>query len=77
VVSEFGQFVDRIRKSVSSHLHHLLVVERVLVGELRIVWDMFIMAKGELFHTFIHMANLSLASSCLAALHQLWAEAMF
>jgi len=27
VVSEFGQFVDRIMKSVSSHLHHLVVVE--------------------------------------------------
>ena len=57
VVSEFGQFVDRIRESVSSHLHHLVVVESGLVGELRIVWDMFTMARGELFHAFIHLAD--------------------
>lgn len=57
VVSEFGQFVDRIMKSVSSHLHHLVVVESGLVGELRIVWDMFTMARGELFHAFIHLAD--------------------
>jgi len=57
VVSEFGQFVDRIRESVSSHLHHLVVVESGLVGELRNVWDMFTMARGELFHAFIYLAE--------------------
>jgi len=57
VVAEFGQFVDRIRESVSSHLHHLVVVESGLVGELRIVWDMFTMARGELFHAFINLSD--------------------
>jgi gamma-tubulin complex component 4 len=27
------------------------------VGELRIVWDMFTMVRGELFHAFIHLAD--------------------
>jgi len=57
VVAEFSQFVDRIRESVSTHLHHLVVVECGLVGELRIVWDMFTMARGELFHAFIRLAD--------------------
>jgi len=63
VVTEFSRFVDRIRESVSSHLHHLVVVESGLIGELRIVWDMFTMARGELFHAFIHLANKQL--SCI------------
>merc|ERR1712142_801381 len=57
VVTEFSRFVDRIRESVSSHLHHLVGVESGLVGELRIVWDMFTMARGELFHAFIRLSD--------------------
>lgn len=57
VVTEFAQFVDKIRESVSSHLHHLVVEEHGLLAELRLVWDVFLLGRGELFHAFIAAAD--------------------
>jgi len=62
VVSEFSGFVERIRESVSGHLYHLVVDESGLVGELRTVWSMFTMGRGELFHAFIHLADKRLSN---------------
>ena len=57
VVGEFCKFVDGVRESVSSHLHHLVVEEAGLLTELNTVWDVFTMARGELFHAFIQLAD--------------------
>ena len=54
---EFGKFVDSIRDSVSTHLYQLVVLECDLMTELRLVWDVFTMARGELFHAFIQLAD--------------------
>ena len=56
-VTEFSQVVDRVRETVSNHLHHLVMQECDLVGELRLVWDMFLLGRGELFHDFISVAD--------------------
>ena len=53
VLFKFGQIVDRIRGSVSNHFYHLLVVARGL----GVIWDMFTMVRGEMFHAFIHLAD--------------------
>lgn len=57
VVTEFAKFVDGIRESVSSHLYQLVVHECGLMDELKLVWDVFTMARGELFHVFIQLAD--------------------
>ena len=57
VLFKFGQIVDRIRGSVSNHFYHLLVVASGLGGEPSIIWDMFTMVRGEMFHAFIHLAD--------------------
>ena len=57
VVGEFSKFVNNVRESVSAHLHHLVVEEAGLLGELSMVWDVFTMARGELFHAFIQLAD--------------------
>ena len=54
VVTEFSQVVDRIRETVSNHL---VMHEIDLVGELRVVWYMFLLGRGELFHDFISAAD--------------------
>ncbi len=56
-VTEFSQVVDRVRETVSNHLHHLVMQECGLVGGLRVVWDMFFLGRGELFHDFISVAD--------------------
>jgi len=63
VVSEFSQFVETVRESVSSHLHSLLVEECGLLAELRTVWDLFTMARGELFLAFIQLADRTLSQA--------------
>ena len=57
VVGEFSKFVNNVRESVSAHLHHLVVEEAGLLAELNTVWDVFTMARGELFHAFIQLAD--------------------
>ena len=57
VVGEFSKFVNNVRESVSAHLHHLVVEEAGLLAELNAVWDVFTMARGELFHAFIQLAD--------------------
>ena len=40
------RFVDRIRESVSCHLHRLVVTEGGLAAELRTVWDIFLLGRS-------------------------------
>jgi len=56
-VTEFARFVDRIRESVSCHLHRLVVTEGGLAAELRTVWDIFLLGRGELALAFITAAE--------------------
>ena len=60
-VGEFSKFVDSVRESVSSHLHKLVVEEADLLGELNMVWDVFTMSRGELFHAFIQQTDSKLS----------------
>lgn len=56
-VEEFCSFVDRIREAVSSHLHNLVMIEADLKSELTTVWNIFLLGRGELFHTFMNLAE--------------------
>jgi len=56
-VSEFGGLVERVRESVSGHLHSLVVRESGLAEELRTVWDVFLLGRGELALAFITAAD--------------------
>ena len=80
VLTEFGKFVDKIRDSVSVHLYQLVVGECDLMAELRMVWDVFTMGRGELFHAFIHLADRRLSSPPTPATqhdtNQAWSSAL-
>ena len=45
MVTEFSREVDRIKETVSNHLHHLVMQESDLVGELRLIWEMFLLGR--------------------------------
>jgi len=79
VVAEFADFVDRIRETVSSHLHRLVMVQAGLVDELRQVSDVFLLGRGELFHVFIRGADRRLSAPPTAAtqhdVNQVWRHA--
>merc|ERR1712181_99411 len=57
LVSEFGSLVERVRESVSGHLHSLVVRESGLGEELRTVWDVFLLGRRELALAFITTAD--------------------
>jgi len=57
VVTEFGRIVERLRESVSAHLYRLVVMECGLMAELCHVWEVFTLARGEIFHAFIQLAD--------------------
>jgi len=56
-VTEFGSLVERVRESVSGHLHSLVVKDSGLAEELRTVWDVFLLGRGELALAFITSAD--------------------
>jgi len=56
-VQQFSNFVDNIRETVSCHLHDLMMKEADLMAELTSVWNLFLMGRGELFHTFINLTE--------------------
>lgn len=61
VISDFAEFVDRIRETVSSHLHHLVMKQAGLLAELTTLWEVFLLGRGELFHALIKGADRRLA----------------
>ena len=61
-VTEFGGLVERVRESVSGHLHSLVVRDSGLAEELRTVWDVFLLGRGELALAFITAADSVLRS---------------
>jgi len=56
-VGEFSAFVDNIRETVSCHLHNLMMKEADFISELERVWSLFLLGRGELFHTFIRLMD--------------------
>ncbi|XP_023339634.1 gamma-tubulin complex component 4 isoform X2 [Eurytemora carolleeae] len=56
-VADFTNFVDKIRETVSEHLHTLMMKEADLMAELGTVWNLFLLGRGELFHTFIRLTE--------------------
>lgn len=62
VVTEFGRIVERLRESVSAHLYQLVVAECGLEAELGHVWEVFTLARGEIFHAFIQLADTRLSA---------------
>ena len=62
VITEFGRIVERLRESVSAHLYQLVVAECGLETELGHVWEVFTLARGEIFHAFIQLADRRLSS---------------
>ena len=62
VISDFAEFVDRIRETVSSHLHHLVMKQAGLLSELTTLWEVFLLGRGELFHSLIRGADRRLSS---------------
>ena len=62
VITEFGRIVERLRESVSAHLYQLVVAECGLETELGHVWEVFTLARGEIFHAFIQLADRRLSA---------------
>jgi len=54
-VREFSNFVDTIRETVSCHLHDLMMKEADLMSELRHVWNLFLLGRGELFAVLLRL----------------------
>jgi len=79
-VTEFGGLVERVRESVSGHLHSLVVRDSGLGEELRTVWDVFLLGRGELALAFITAADSVLRSPPGAATQhdtlQAWQSAL-
>ena len=53
----FFRFVDTVRETASRHLHTLVLVNADLRHELDILRSFFLLARGELFQTFIEEAD--------------------
>ena len=62
VVTEFAGIVERLREGVSAHLYQLVVTESGLMAELGRVWEVFTLARGEMFHAFIQLADRRLSA---------------
>jgi gamma-tubulin complex component 4 len=56
-IRDFESTVEYIRDVVAQHLWKLLVEEADLIGHVQIMKDMFLLGRGELFLSFIDMAD--------------------
>ncbi|CAI7997342.1 Gamma-tubulin complex component 4 [Geodia barretti] len=60
---DFENKIEYIRNVVAQHLWRLLVEESNLVGHLHVMKDIFLLGRGELFLSFIDMADILMKQS--------------
>lgn len=56
-IADFERFVDTVRETASRHLHTLVLINADLRQELDLLRSFFLLARGELFQTFIEEAD--------------------
>ena len=56
-MADFERFVDTVRETASRHLHTLVLVNANLRQELDFLRSFYLLARGELFQTFIEEAD--------------------